>query len=185
MKTITRIVFSVVVLFAFTSLCFSQTYSPTYTTKVEFKCGPNKLLISPSLLSGVDTLFLPATVGENGDVLRIIDDNGGTDWTPSGVLSGGPTEDIQADDQAVTVGNRSYITVTQDDGAGASSRTIALSNGTHTGQLLVIECASVDEIEIDESATVNLSSTHALGQNDTVTLLWNGSRWIETSYSDN
>ena len=184
MKTTLRIAFLSFMLFAFASLSFGQTYSPTYTTKVVFKDGTDYLTISPRDLNGSDSLYLPATIGNDGDVLRR--STGKTlVFAPSSVFVGGATEDLTADNQTVTVGNRGYVTVMQDDGAAASARTVVLANGSYTGQLVVFECSSTDPVEFDENGNVELSATHALRQYDTLTLLWNGSKWVETSYSDN
>ena len=37
----------------------------------------------------------------------------------------------------------------------------------------------------DGSANVNLQQTRELYGGDTLTLIWNGTTWLETNYSDN
>ena len=66
----------------------------------------------------------------------------------------------------------------------ATSRTFTLSSGLQNGQILQILLTS-NAAELADSGNCNLASTYALGVSDTITLIWNGSTWYETSRSNN
>jgi nitrogen fixation protein FixH len=61
------------------SLANAQTYTPTYSTKLEFKNGTFKLLISPSAVNANDTLTLPAFSSPGA---LVNDGTGLLSWTP-------------------------------------------------------------------------------------------------------
>lgn len=69
--------------------------------------------------------------------------------------------------------------------AGAA-RTITLGNGKAAGDLLILEGkVGTSDITINEAANVNMSSgSHALGPYDTLELIWNGTLWLEVSYTN-
>ena len=106
-----------------------------------------------------------------------LDIDGGLSIRPS------TTVNLTADNQAVTVGNRSMIVLTSTSGT-ATSRTFTLSNGLQSGQVLVILLTS-NAAELADSGNCNLASTYALGVGDTISLIWNGSTWYETSRANN
>ena len=124
------------------------------------------------------------TIDNNGNVgigtvapNTIVDIDGGLSIRPS------TTVNLTADNQAVTVGNRSMIVLTSTSGT-ATSRTFTLSSGLQSGQVLVILLTS-NAAELADSGNCNLASTYAMTVNDTITLIWNGSTWYETSRSAN
>lgn len=93
---------------------------------------------------------------------------------------------VNADNYNLTVGNESYIRLSG-DGASAASRTITLSNGLAVGQILFIECTN-NGVQIDDNVTTNntnVNVVHTLAINDVIQLLWNGTDWLEVSFSDN
>lgn len=65
--------------------------------------------------------------------------------------------------------------------------TTAISNGSQVGQiLLLLGSSDANSVTINDGANTALgSSTRTLGLNDALTLLWTGSDWIETAFSDN
>ena len=95
---------------------------------------------------------------------------------------------ISTDNQAVTVGNSSYLRLSSDN-ATATSRTIVLSNGLNTGQILFIECneAGTDVFEILDGvgSNTNLAATRTMTAGDVIQLIWNGANWLEVNYSNN
>lgn len=95
---------------------------------------------------------------------------------------------ITADNQAVTVGNSSYLRLSSDN-ITANLRTIVLSNGLNTGQILFIECneAGTDVFEILDGAAsnTNLAANRTMTAGDVIQLIWNGSNWLEVNYSNN
>jgi trimeric autotransporter adhesin len=89
---------------------------------------------------------------------------------------------------AVTVGNNSYLRIGSND--VAANRALVLSDGLQAGQLLMIECTSggTAGIRIADNAGTNNTNTVSnrdMGSGDVITLLWNGTDWLEQAYSDN
>lgn len=86
----------------------------------------------------------------------------------------------------VTVGDRSYLRISS--GTTTGTTTIALSSGLVTGQVLVIECLSsavTTGFTLADSGSVNLAAARALSDDDTLTLIWNGTDWLELSFVNN
>jgi hypothetical protein len=96
--------------------------------------------------------------------------------------------EITADNQLVTVGNSSYLRISSNS-SPAFNRTIELSNGLVIGQLLYIECneATGDAFEIFDGAisNANTAGTISMGGGDMIQLMWNGTDWLQISYSNN
>jgi hypothetical protein len=92
---------------------------------------------------------------------------------------------ITADNQAVTVGNQSFLRLTPDN--TPANRTITLSNGLQDGQQLVIRVSATgaNGIELADSGNLNLSGTAMLDDGDTLTLIWDGTLWFEMYRSNN
>jgi len=72
-------------------------------------------------------------------------------------------------------------------GVVAGSTSNAIANGTTAGDLLILRNANAsDAITIDGTgANVECKTDKALGAQDTLTLMWNGSDWVCLSLSDN
>lgn len=96
--------------------------------------------------------------------------------------------EVNSDDFLLSIGNNTYLKISSND-ALASGRTVLLSEGLAVGQLLVLEgvMPAGNALEmIDNSAMhVNLKANYVLGNADTITLIWNGSIWIELFRSEN
>ena len=109
----------------------------------------------------------------------------GTSLDISGGLSTRPstTINLTADNQAVTVGNASFLVLSSNN-ATSTNRTFTLSNGLQSGQILTIYLI-LNNAELLDSGNCNLASTFAMTVNDTISLIWYGSTWYETSRSDN
>ena len=89
---------------------------------------------------------------------------------------------------SITVGNTSYMIITK----ATSNATFAIiSNGIATGQLLFIESAQSNgssgfQLFSGTSNNTRLSSNPlTLKGMDTLTLIWNGTYWLELSHSSN
>jgi len=70
----------------------------------------------------------------------------------------------------------------------SQNTTLTLANGKAAGDLLTIENVSAtNTVTIIDAiwTNINLSSDHILGRYDILKLIWNGTRWLETSYVDN
>jgi hypothetical protein len=91
---------------------------------------------------------------------------------------------LTADDQVVTVIN-SRIEISSNS-ATPTDRTFTISNGTSDGQLLFIYNGSTNQAELADSGNVRLAGTMTFnGIDDSIMLLWNSSKWLEISRSDN
>jgi hypothetical protein len=88
-------------------------------------------------------------------------------------------------DPTLSVGDTSYIRLTL---GALSSGNITLGDGVHVGQRLVIECVSNSGTAIiPDSTTQNvvLSIAWTPTAEDTLSLIWNGSNWVELARSIN
>lgn len=92
---------------------------------------------------------------------------------------------ITADNQAVTVGNQSFLKLNSN--GTPSNRTITLSNGLQEGQQLVIHviATGINGIELEDTSNLDISGNAQLDSNDTITLIWSSSLWIEMYRSSN
>ncbi len=71
-------------------------------------------------------------------------------------------------------------------GAVTSSLTTAISNGFWYGQILVLEGTdNVNTITIKNTANTKLSADCVLGIYDSLTLIWEGTYWMELARSNN
>ncbi|MBK8829387.1 MAG: hypothetical protein IPN60_00745 [Saprospiraceae bacterium] len=96
--------------------------------------------------------------------------------------------EITADNQVVTIGNSSYLRLSSNL-SPASARTIVLSDGLVVGQIAFIECneTGIEGFEILDGAgsNTNTTGTIAMGAGDMIQLMWNGTDWLQISYSNN
>jgi hypothetical protein len=92
---------------------------------------------------------------------------------------------VTTDNQAVTIGNRSFVKFSPD--AIPTNRTITLSNGIAEGQVLLISvtATATNGIELLDTGNVNLAATASLNNGDTLQLLWDGASWNEITRSNN
>ncbi len=61
----------------------------------------------------------------------------------------------------------------------------AIANGKAVGQVLILKGAGVFTVTVPDNANTQLQANRALGSGDTLFLVWDGSDWIEVSYSNN
>ena len=104
------------------------------------------------------------------------------------------TFNLTGDNQLVTVGNNSYIRVSSNN-ATATNRTFCLSAGQASGQILIIEQAgSGFQAELEDLANPactgdspqSLTATMTFNSlDDTISLIWNGTSWLETARANN
>jgi len=112
-----------------------------------------------------------------------LDMDGGLTLRPS-------TVSLTADNQVVSAADRSFISLSSDDGT-ASNRTFVLTQSTSAGQVLTIEWTGTNAGElVDDSAQSGagnhrLSATWTPTQHDTISFISNGTDWLETSRSTN
>jgi hypothetical protein len=69
----------------------------------------------------------------------------------------------------------------------ALSGTTAIADGTAIGNVLVLQGpASATSVTIPNAANTKLgAASRVLGTGDTLTLIWDGSDWVETAFSNN
>jgi len=65
--------------------------------------------------------------------------------------------------------------------------TTAIANGSTVGDILILEGTDdTQTVTIPNGANTSLAAaSRTLGNDDTLMLLWNGSTWIEISFSNN
>ena len=94
-----------------------------------------------------------------------------------------------ADNQVVDPSGLAYIALSSDN-ATAANRTIVLKSGV-VGQRLLLEWVGtnagelVDDAALSDAGNVRLASTWTPTQYDTISLMFNGTDWIETGRSTN
>lgn len=87
---------------------------------------------------------------------------------------------LTADDQAVVTSGVAILTLSSDNATGAN-RTMVLGAGI-TGQIMVIYWNDTDEGELADSGTAAIAGAWVpTNVGETMTLLYNGSVWIELS----
>jgi hypothetical protein len=98
---------------------------------------------------------------------------------------------ISSDNFIVTVGNRSYIQVSSNT-TDFNNRDFSLTQGSTPGQILVIEFIGSNYARMTNGSTVSggtgflkLAGDRVFGSNSTISLIWNGIDWIETSSNIN
>jgi hypothetical protein len=86
---------------------------------------------------------------------------------------------------AFTPGDRSYVRMGSN--SLPANRVVQLANGLSPGQLLIIECTATgaNGITFTDGTNMNTGGSKQLLNEDSITFIWNGGKWILTSYADN
>ena len=89
----------------------------------------------------------------------------------------------------MVVDNASYLRLTSNN-ATAGNRTIALTDGLATGQILYVECTgpTTNKFEFMDDAAghnTNVVVARSMAINNVIQFIWNGTDWLEVSYSAN
>lgn len=106
------------------------------------------------------------------------------------INSSGSTVSLTADNQVVTVSDRSYIRLSSNNGT-AGNRTFVLTQSTRDGHILVLEWTGTNAGELVDDSAQNGGGNHRLSatwtptQYDTLTLISNGTDWVELARSAN
>lgn len=113
--------------------------------------------------------------------------NGGLITTPSSVVA------LTADNQLVTVGNRSLVVVSSN--ATQASRTFCLTTGVGPGQRLLVMQTGGNGSELEDSATPSCAGADVpaelaggpfpFNSGNILELVWDGATWRETNRSIN
>lgn len=101
------------------------------------------------------------------------------------VAQASTTTALTADNQAVTPGSANVLQLTSDD-ATATNRTFTLSaTGAITGAIYILIGPATNQCEIAVTGIQKLSATWSPTALDTLTLLFNGTNFIELARSNN
>jgi len=116
----------------------------------------------------------------------VVYNTGDVEVTGAFELKSSSNETLTADNQAITVGNRSHIVISSNN-ATATNRTFTLSNGLRDGQMLILEWSGTNAGEMVAATNRKLSATWTPTQYDTISLIWsdNASAWLELCRSAN
>lgn len=93
---------------------------------------------------------------------------------------------LAADNTVVDVSNYSAVKITSDN-TTAANRTFTITNGPRVGQMLFLTLISGSSTtcQLADSGNVALSAAWEPLQDDTLTLVWQGSKWVEMCRADN
>lgn len=134
-------------------------------------------------------VFNHPTVGDGETRVGIDIDNPQTSLDVDGgvVVRPPAVVNVNANNFNLVVGNRSYIVLNP---AGANRTGLILANGLQAGQMLILRIidGQANTIQLPDNAgvnNVNTSGNWVGGQDDTMTLIWNGADWVELSRSNN
>jgi trimeric autotransporter adhesin len=138
---------------------------------LQFRTGGNntRMSITDAGLVGIGTTA-PATR------LQV---NGGIAVTPPAVVSATTLPFVY------NAGDRSYIRMGSN--GTPANRIVVLENGLSVGQILVVECTATGSngIRFQNAGNMSVSGLRDLLVEDTITFIWNGTKWLEISYSNN
>lgn len=93
---------------------------------------------------------------------------------------------LTADNQVIDVSNYTLVRITSDN-TTATNRTFSITNGIVVGHqvLLTLVSAGATAADLQDTGNVNLSAAWQPTQDDTLSLVWQGSKWVEVGRSDN
>ncbi len=131
----------------------------------------------------------PGSIGDNiytnGNV-GIGDTTPDTSLEVNGALTLTPDASIVnlTTDTTRTVGNNSVLLVSNTSG---SSWELGLTDGLAIGQFLYIMATATtsSNILVLDAGNINLQTALGITSNDVLTLMWNGTQWVQISYSNN
>lgn len=82
--------------------------------------------------------------------------------------------------------NHTYLKISSNN--TPANRQLTITNGTAPGQMLIIQCTStgVNGFRIVDGGNINIAvATSNLLSNDVLSLIWDGSAWLQFAFSDN
>lgn len=94
---------------------------------------------------------------------------------------------LTADDQVLILNPKTSMIRITSDNTTATNRTFIFPNGYRMGQqlLLTVVSAGATTCQLLDGGNVSLSAAWTPQLNDTLSLVWNGSTWLEVARSDN
>ena len=133
----------------------------------------------------------------NAGYLVVYGTNGAVNITLDGFSPSGNgrviTEELQITSATTTIAAGASLTpatgfvrISGSGGPVTLSAITAIATGSGTGLMLVLEGTSdVNTVTVPDNANTRLAAARTLGLNDTLTLIWNGTDWVEISFSNN
>ena len=105
--------------------------------------------------------------------------------TVGGPLSLAPSNVVPGDGTTLT-SSRSFLRLNPSSPVTLNGTT-AISNGSTVGSILILQgMHDVNTVTVPDNANVQVPSfSRVLGLNDTLTLIWNGTDWVEVSFTNN
>ncbi|MCB0770238.1 MAG: hypothetical protein KDC00_07515 [Flavobacteriales bacterium] len=171
-------------------------YTPSATGATEFRVAnaSDRLLVVGNAIDANNNGTVELL--ERSDALVILK-NGNTGLGQSapavrmqvnGAIATEPgTGTIVANGMLIANAFRSFMMI--DSNGPPALRVIGLQNGLAAGQTLIIACTAAipgNGITISDATNVAVNGTsRVLDFQDTITFIWNGTRWLETSFSQN
>jgi hypothetical protein len=94
---------------------------------------------------------------------------------------------LTADDQVLILNPQTALIRITSDNTTATNRTFTFPNGYRMGQqlLLTVVSAGATTCQLLDAGNVALSAAWTPQLNDTLSLVWTGSSWVEVARSDN
>jgi hypothetical protein len=161
------------------SAMFLYEGSGSQRIEIDSDDGDDAAIIRLKNSSGAITITLDAELNGKSKITT-------QDATVSGLLALPSTSITLAANSTLTATN-SYVRVTGSGGAAVTlSATTAIANGNTSGAVLVLEGTSdTATVTIPTGANTVFPASRTLGLNDTLTLIWNGSDWVQLAFSNN
>ena len=105
--------------------------------------------------------------------------------TVGGPLSLAPSNVVPGDGTTLS-SSRSFLRLNPSSPVTLNGTT-AISNGSTVGSILILQgMHDVNTVTVPDNANVQVPSfSRVLGLNDTLTLIWNGTDWVEVSFTNN
>ena len=104
----------------------------------------------------------------------------------NGAISTTPMDAIASSNPFIFApGDRTYVRMGSNN--VPTSRFVTLAAGLTPGQMLIIECSATGSngIQFMDNVLQNVGGSKQLLGEDAITFIWNGTKWILTSYADN
>lgn len=94
---------------------------------------------------------------------------------------------LVADNTVIILSPKTAFLRIQSDNTTAANRTFTIPNGWLVGQelLLAFVSAGATTAQLADSGNVSLSAAWEPTEDDTLTLVWSGSKWLEKARSTN
>jgi len=90
---------------------------------------------------------------------------------------------LTADDQVVDTSEQTFIRL-DSDSSSPNSRTFTLTDGEYLGHLIIIEIVN-GSAELPETGNTKIQGTWRPNAFDAITLIWDGTYWVQTSRASN